>query len=113
MTWGEPSGIESASVALITGAVGGLGAEIVRGFDAAGYRIVLVDLAAEAMAELARDLNDAFVVAADLRDETESAEDRRGSRRPLWAPRCARQLRRTVSRKADEGGYDEGLGTRR
>ena len=70
MTWGEPSRTEPALVALITGAVGGLGAEFVRGFDAAGYRIVLVDLAAEAMAELVRDLKDAFVVAADLRDET-------------------------------------------
>ena len=72
MTWGEPSGTESASVALITGAVGGLGSEIVRGFDTAGYRTVLVDLAAEAMAELAGDLKDAFAVAADLRDETEA-----------------------------------------
>jgi len=72
VTWGEPSGNEPASVALITGAVGGLGAEIVRGFDTAGYRIVLVDLAAKAMAELARNLKDAFVVAADLRDETEA-----------------------------------------
>ena len=72
MTWGEPSGTESAPVALITGAVGGLGSAFVRGFDAAGYRIVLVDLAADAMADLADELKNAFAVAADLRDETQA-----------------------------------------
>lgn len=60
-------------VAVITGAVGGLGAEFVRGFDAAGYRVVLVDLAAEAMTELARGLEDALVLAVDLMNESQAS----------------------------------------
>jgi NAD(P)-dependent dehydrogenase (short-subunit alcohol dehydrogenase family) len=72
VTSAETKGAEPAPVALITGAVGGLGAEFVRGFDDAGYRLVLIDVATEAMNKLARRLRDAAVVTADLMDEAQA-----------------------------------------
>ena len=53
-------------VAVVTGASSGLGARFARVLDAAGARVVITARRADRLDELARDLTDPLVVAADL-----------------------------------------------
>jgi NAD(P)-dependent dehydrogenase (short-subunit alcohol dehydrogenase family) len=66
--------ITPSSVALVTGAASGLGEATVRGFLAAGAKVVLVDLPASRGAALAAELGpDAVFAPADVRDEAQIA----------------------------------------
>lgn len=53
---------------VITGAAGGIGAQIARRFAAAGSILTLVDVRAEQLAAIAAELGDANTMTADLRD---------------------------------------------
>jgi len=57
-------------VAIVTGASSGLGARFARVLDSVGANVVLVARREDRLAELADELSDAFVVGADLSDET-------------------------------------------
>jgi NAD(P)-dependent dehydrogenase (short-subunit alcohol dehydrogenase family) len=71
MTNVEPAG----KVVLLTGAAGGIGQALARGFAAAGLRVALVDVHGEAVAALARDIGgqQAIGLAADVADPDAAA----------------------------------------
>lgn len=54
--------------ALVTGAASGIGRAIARALAAAGYRVALLDRAADALATLQAELPDAFALALDICD---------------------------------------------
>jgi NAD(P)-dependent dehydrogenase (short-subunit alcohol dehydrogenase family) len=56
------------NVAVVTGGAGGLGGAISRDLAANGSRLAVIDIDAEAAAELARDLPDAIVLVGDVRE---------------------------------------------
>lgn len=58
-------------VALVTGASSGLGARFARVLDAVGARVAITARREEQLQEVARDLRDPIVIAADLTDEAD------------------------------------------
>ncbi|MEX2183277.1 MAG: SDR family NAD(P)-dependent oxidoreductase, partial [Chloroflexota bacterium] len=69
MTWSVGAGLEGRGV-ILTGATGGIGAAVARGFAATGARVMAVDLDQGRLDELVSSLEGSghVGVAADLRD---------------------------------------------
>ena len=61
----------SSSIALVTGACGGIGSEVARRLHRLGYRLLLVDLNAAALGQLAAELGDAQFVVANLSSKSD------------------------------------------
>lgn len=66
--------VSHPGVALVTGAAGGMGAVIAARLGAAGARVALVDVHAERLRRLEKDLPDALALPADIRDADQVAD---------------------------------------
>lgn len=61
------------AVALVTGACGGIGSEVARRLHRLGYRLLLIDLNGDALAQLSAELGNAQFVVANLSSKSELA----------------------------------------
>lgn len=64
----ETRGRYRARGAIVTGAASGIGRAVARALDEAGFRVALVDRAADALAELQAELADTFALTLDIAD---------------------------------------------